>query len=128
MQALLIEDRSDVRALVTTYLEMVAVEAHAVASSTEALAWAEQADRAPDLVVCDLVLDEQGGANGLDVLDRLRERWPQLPCVLMSGFFDENQRLEGRTDNATLFLAKPFGFTDFQEAVQRLLRGHRAAL
>lgn len=128
MQALLIEDRSDVRALVTTYLEMVGVEAHAVSSSDEAFAWAEQAEQAPNLVVCDLVLDEQGGANGLDVLDRLRERWPKLPCVLMSGFFDENQRLEGRTDDATLFLAKPFGFADFQGAVQRLLRGQRAAI
>ncbi|MGI4939987.1 MAG: response regulator, partial [Janthinobacterium lividum] len=63
------------------------------------------ADAAPQLVVTDLALP---GLDGLVLLGRLRERWPDLPGVLTSGYAVPPTRLPPRTT----FLAKPYALRD----------------
>ena len=38
-------------------------------------------DLAPDLIVTDLVMP---GRNGLELVEEVRQRWPQLPVILMT--------------------------------------------
>ncbi len=60
---------------------------------------------APQLVVTDLALP---GLDGLALLSRLRERWPDLPAILTSGYGVPPAGLAPRT----AFLAKPYALRD----------------
>lgn len=77
---LVIDDAEDVRMLVQRQLIHLGYEARGAGNGVEGLA-AVAADP-PDLVLCDLRMPQ---LDGLGVLSVLRERYPQLPVVVMSG-------------------------------------------
>ncbi|WP_247893430.1 hybrid sensor histidine kinase/response regulator [Azospirillum endophyticum] len=63
-----------------------------------------EADRDFDLVVSDVVMP--GGVSGIDLARHIRERWPQLRVLLVSGYSPESLANMG-ADTASV-LAKPF--------------------
>ncbi|MGH7120960.1 MAG: response regulator, partial [Acetobacteraceae bacterium] len=62
----------------------------------------------PDVLVSDVVMP---GLDGPSLVRRLRERWPGLPAVLVSGYVDEAQRRSLEAENMT-FLAKPYSLAE----------------
>lgn len=48
-----------------------------------------EATGAPDVVICDLAMP---GMNGADLADRIRQRWPDVAVVVVSGNFDDASR------------------------------------
>ncbi len=70
----------------------------------------------PDVVLLDLALP---GANGIQVLERLRERWPQLPVVMMSGRATLADAVSATKLGAFHFIEKPLA----PEAVLLTLAG-----
>ena len=111
---LLVEDERAIRRLATTILER---EGYTVLAASDAdRAWGAAGDlaEAPRLVISDLVLPDR---NGLELVGRLRERWPDLPALLVSG---HPERAEALPDGVS-FLAKPFGPAELVDAVRRKL-------
>ncbi|MBV9492638.1 MAG: response regulator [Acidobacteria bacterium] len=72
----------------------------------------------PDGVVLDVRLSD---ADGLEICDMLRSRWPSLPIVLMSGAAVKEE-VERRTSGygRVRFLAKPFLTSELLEAFDSL--------
>ena len=68
-----------------------------------------------DLLLVDLILPE---VNGSQLADKLRERWPKLPVVLMSGYLAEQVALP---DPPSSFLQKPMLPSAIVTEVERLL-------
>jgi DNA-binding NtrC family response regulator len=68
------------------------------------LATAERHGDEIELVVSDIVMPWMGGAK---LVDRLRERLPEVPIILMSGHPEEELTV-GVPHRATGFLEKPF--------------------
>lgn len=103
MQALVIDDESQIRDLITTILRE---EGWSVGE-------AESAERAfqmlPEqrwsLVFCDVVL---GGENGFAVLRRFNEEQPQAKVVLMTGHGSAAGALDATAFGAFDYLLKPF--------------------
>lgn len=81
-------------------------------NAEEALAVTEHID----LLVVDLVLPE---VNGRELTERIRQRLPTLPVVLMSGFLSQRDLMPGPP---SLFLQKPMLPAAVVDAVEKLLK------
>ncbi len=75
-----------------------------------ALADGEQAGRLPDRPAFDLLLTDLmlPGVAGQQLARGLRERWPRLKVILMSGYTDDAAVRRGIAAGAVRFLQKPF--------------------
>jgi DNA-binding NtrC family response regulator len=75
-----VDDEVAIREILGAYLSHQGYEVTSVATPTEALQAAGRAT--PDLLICDLQLEE---SDGLDVIDRVRAVVPGLPVILLTG-------------------------------------------
>ena len=58
-----------------------------------------------DLVLCDL---QMPGLNGLELIQNIHERQPDLPCILVTGHGGPEQSIEALSAGAFWYLEKPF--------------------
>ncbi len=70
------------------------------------------------LVICDLMLP---GRSGLEALQAMRARRPELPIVMITGYALPAQEQQVLEAGATAFLAKPFDDTELLTLVRRVL-------
>ncbi len=78
----LLEDTKDVRNLLQDELEGLGFSVEAWADGRDFIdELGESSATAPDLIVTDFSMPD---SNGLDVLDAVSARWPQVPVVLLS--------------------------------------------
>ncbi len=88
-----------------------AVEAEAALASI--------AELLPSLVIIDYMLP--GEMNGLDLLDHLHDRHPQLPTLFISAFGSPDLCRTARNGGATDCLIKPFNMVTLVERVVALV-------
>jgi PAS domain S-box-containing protein len=116
--ALLVEDNPEV-AKVTE--QMVAHLGYRVQRATSAAAALELAERMPfQLVVSDIVM--AGSVDGAGLARTVRERWPDLPIVLVTGY-------SGSAAAAELdftVLRKPFELSDLSRATAKAIAETRS--
>ena len=110
---LLLDDQSDVRAVVALALRVKGFEVAGFATAAAGLAAFEESSF--DLAIVDIFL---GGTNGADVIRALRERAPNLPIVAISGvtaldFLSASPELAN-----VVCLQKPFRPTELLRAIQ----------
>jgi len=72
----------------------------------------------PDLVTLDVVLPDM---DGLEVLRRLKQRFPELPVVMLSGHGQARTIVEAMRLGASDFLRKPFEVEDLELAFAKAL-------
>ncbi len=102
---LVVDDESDIRMLIAGVLEDEGYSAREASDSTSALA--ALAARLPSLVVLDVWL--QGSElDGLELLDRIRADYPNLPVVLISGHGNIEMAVNAIKRGAYDFIEKPF--------------------
>ena len=75
----------------------------------------------PDLVLMDVCTD--GGASGLDALERLRPLYPHMKFILMSGFNELSYSPRARELGASAFIFKSKGVDFFLETARSVLAG-----
>jgi CheY-like chemotaxis protein len=102
---LLVEDDSNLRALVARVLKSRGYTVHVAASGTEALLIAADASTLLDAVITDVVMP---GMNGREVVEKLLESRPAIGSLLMSGYTDDEVLRRGVQQGETAFLQKPF--------------------
>jgi two-component system, cell cycle sensor histidine kinase and response regulator CckA len=108
---LIIDDEDLVRDVVARMIEDLG---YAAITATDGPAGLAIVDSLPiDAVLVDLTMPRMGGA---DVVSALRERRPELPIVLCSGF-----ARDGRAVGADAYLPKPFRIDALDETLARLL-------
>ena len=78
---LVIEDSPDQARLIAGLLESGGFSASVASSGEEALE--RIASEPPDLVATDLIMP---GLNGLEVVERIKDEFPQIPVILMTAF------------------------------------------
>ena len=72
-----------------------------------------------DLLITDIRMP---GMDGWELSSRLRERWPALPVLYISGFDAELTHVTENTTTGT-FLRKPFDLDEMLSRVARLIDG-----
>src|ERR1700722_15707880 len=88
-------------------------------SSNAAGAMAELAEQKVDLLVTDLVMPQ---ANTFDLLDLVKEKFPKLPVIVVSGKYkDHPEYFASKGYNVSAFLSKPVKLSVLQAKVAELL-------
>jgi two-component system phosphate regulon response regulator PhoB len=113
---LVVEDESDIAALVAYQLAHAGYQVRTATNGREALKAIELDP--PDLVVLDLMLPEIGGTEILETL-RSRKETRSTPVIILTARGEEADRLKGFELGADDYIAKPFSP---RELVMRVLR------
>jgi two-component system cell cycle sensor histidine kinase/response regulator CckA len=114
---LLVEDEAAVREGLAILLETIGYDVIAIDSGEEAITL--QLDQAPDVLLTDVTL---AGMGGPALGERLRERWPSMKVVLMSGYFEETLRANA-SERGWFFLQKPFEMIELTSHLRTALQG-----
>ena len=88
--------------------------AHEAQDGTEALEFLMR-NGPVDLVIADINMPRM---NGLELADHVKERWPDLPMLLVSG--------RPQPPGTQHYMTKPFAWGTLSEAVSRLVASNTA--
>ncbi len=108
---LLVEDSREVAEVTSTLIEQLGYRVVLAENATEALHHLQQGVQV-DLVFSDIVMP--GPMDGIALAEACRERFPDIPVLLTSGFSDAAQAADGRFD----ILRKPFELAALQRAIE----------
>lgn len=117
MRILVAEDDRPVASFLKKGLEAEHYAVDIVPDGQEALYMAEEYDY--DLVLLDLVLPKM---DGLQVLQRIRNRKKNLPVLVLTGRSRVEDRVKGLDLGADDYMVKPFAFRELTARVRALLR------
>jgi two-component system NtrC family sensor kinase len=113
-RVLLVEDNDDVAQSTVAILQAAGMDVTHQWSADTALAALQGGATLPDIVLSDIEMP--GKLSGMDLAFRLRELWPALPVVLITGYA---KRLEDGVTGGLRVLPKP---TPPQELLRELRR------
>ena len=113
---MLVDDDPDVRGVAVSMLDELGCRVRHAATGQAALD-ALQSDPAVDVVILDYAMP---GLNGAQTAAVIRERWPDMSVLLMSGYADSATLSEAWSGP---FLHKPFSGAGLAAQLSKLLRG-----
>ncbi len=116
VQILVVEDDAALREALEETLQDAGYTVRVAGDGAEAMVAIEQS--APSLVVSDV---QMSPVDGLELLASLRERYPEIPVVLMTAYGSIAQAVSAMQRGAMDYLAKPFEASALLEMVERYL-------
>ncbi|MFL9989515.1 response regulator [Paraburkholderia sediminicola] len=116
-QILLVDDDSELRELLSAYLERAGIEV-SMLSDANALEMKLECDR-PDIIVLDVLMP---GVDGLTALARLREAGDNIPIIMLTARTDEVDRIVGLEMGADDYISKPFNPRELLARIKAVLR------
>jgi len=78
----------------------------------------ELEDFSPDLILTDLKMPLM---DGIELLTTVRERYPTIPCVVMTAFASIENAVSAMRQGATDYLTKPLNFDAVEIVIERAL-------
>ncbi|QXH45116.1 PAS domain-containing protein [Pseudomonas xanthosomatis] len=113
---LVVEDNTQVREFTASLLEDMGYTTRQAADAGTALALLEAGRERFDLVLSDVVMP---GTSGVELAHTLRQRWPELPVVLTSGY---SQALAGDAHHGFELLNKPYSVDQLLRAFEVVMK------
>lgn len=111
MNVLIVDDDKKIRETLSSFLEKTGWNVVLASNTEEALA---TIDDSIDVVVSDIKMDQQ---SGIDLLRSVKEKYPFLEVVLMTGFSDIKDSIEALHLRAFAFLIKPFELAELNKTL-----------
>jgi len=112
----IIDDDRSIRWVFEKALGRENIAYRSFSSATEALAALD--DSTPQVVVSDIRMP---GESGLELLNRLKERYPQLPVIIMTAYSDLDSAVAAFQGGAFEYLPKPFDVDHAVELIRRAI-------
>ena len=116
-QVYLLEDDESICDLVQCTLDMHSISCRTFQTVKAFSAAIEE--HVPDVVLLDIMLSD---GNGLEVLERLKARFPALSVIMLSALGKETDKVKGLNAGADDYIAKPFGVLELIARVNAALR------
>jgi DNA-binding NtrC family response regulator len=116
---LLIEDDPDGRRSVTEVLEMAGWTVVSASDGASAVAFLQKEEF--DAVLSDLVLPD---FNGLEILERARKMYPQMPFLIMTAYGSVETAIRALKSGAYDYLVKPLDLDELHSKMARALETH----
>ena len=113
---LLVDDDDQVRRALGLLLENLGYITHIAQNAQEALDQLDQIGDEVHLVISDVVMP---GIDGVQLAHEIRQRFPELPILLISGYSDGSITGVG----VSRFLRKPFSMQQLAKEVRTTLAG-----
>jgi putative nucleotidyltransferase with HDIG domain len=118
---LVVDDEETIREIVSSMLGGAHFHTRQAASGIEALSILESGDEF-DLVLSDLMMAEM---DGIALLERSKERYPDMPVVMVTAVHDIQVALQALRNGAYDYLLKPFEREQLLATVRRALENRR---
>jgi putative nucleotidyltransferase with HDIG domain len=118
---LVVDDEETIREIVSSMLGGANYQTRQACSGVEALAVLEKGDEF-DLVLSDLMMAEM---DGIALLERAKERYPDMPIVMVTAVHDIQVALQALRNGAYDYLLKPFEREQLLATVRRALEHRR---
>jgi two-component system response regulator AtoC len=115
-RVLVIDDDPGVRDYLEALVTRQGYRVFPVADAEEALATLDRTQ--PDIITLDVVLP---GMDGLETLQKLKQRLPEVPVVMLSGHGQARNIVDAMRHGASDFLRKPFEVEELELAFQKAL-------
>ena len=122
---LLVDDQRDILKLLRSTLETLAHELEIIEAPSGEEALLETSRGKVDLLVADYRLP---GITGVELMHKIRARYPDVRVILITGMTDRKVREEILNAGAVAVFDKPISLTDFLDAVERSLGLNRTIL
>ncbi|MFN6933793.1 MAG: sigma-54-dependent transcriptional regulator [Tsuneonella sp.] len=122
LDILIVDDERDIRELVAGVLSDEGYECRTAGDSTAALSAVDE--RRPSLVLLDVWL-HGSPMDGLEVLDEIKKREPELPVIIFSGHGNIDTAVSAVSRGAMDFIEKPFEAEKLLLLVQRATETER---
>ena len=116
-RVVVIDDDEALGTVLRAALSKAAYKVRSFSSGEAALSAITANPLATDVLLCDLHMPQM---DGLQVLRRVRERWPEIPVVMMTGDTDARAAVGAMRLGAYDYLVKPFG--DAEEMLMTVAR------
>ncbi len=111
---LVVDDDENVREIITEFLLTLNFEVSEANDGEEAI---KLCGRLPfDLVITDIRMPKM---NGLQLLRKLKTVIPELPIILMTGYYPSKAQEDNMTAKADGYLLKPFSLGTLRQAIQK---------
>ena len=98
--------------------EILASEGYDVVLAEDADEALEKVDRETDLVLTDLQLP---GMSGLEMLNQMRQQYPELLSIIMTAFSTPETKLQAEESGVFSFLNKPLNIDQLLSAIENAL-------
>jgi CheY-like chemotaxis protein len=116
LKILLVDDHDEVRGTTAAVLEELGHTVTEAANGAEALAALKVGKCGWDLLISDYAMPE---LSGTELVHQLRRVHPDLPCLIITGYADE-EAVGGRPDDV-MVLSKPFTTAKLSEAILKVI-------
>ena len=112
---LIVDDEEAIREIVHSMLSMAGYRCQQAGSGAEALAIMESGEQF-ELMLSDLMMGEM---DGIALLERTKEKYPDMPVVMVTAVHDISVALAAIRNGAYDYLLKPFNNARFARALER---------
>lgn len=116
------EDNEDVRPMIVELLQDIGYRVLEARDGTEVVALMENFGDTVDLLLLDVIMPRM---NGYEALAAVRERYPALPCLFLSGYSTDTLKQKAKTSGEFEYLSKPIMPDKLITAVRATLDGRR---
>src|SRR5437588_6343116 len=121
---LIVDDEETIREIVSSMLTSANFNCRQAASGMEALALLNSAEEF-ELMLSDLMMAD---LDGIGLLERTKERYPDMPVVMVTAVHDISVALAAIRNGAYDYLLKPFERDQLLATVSRALENRRLKL
>ncbi len=115
LRLMIVDDDEDLRLGLGMLLEAFGDELREAANAEEALEML--AEWTPQIMVVDLVM---GAVSGMDLLRQVRQKWPQMKVLMVTGYGTPEIEGEAYRSGVDGYLEKPFDNAEMIAEVERL--------
>jgi putative nucleotidyltransferase with HDIG domain len=123
-RVLVVDDEEPIREVVSTLLSSAGYKCKHAGSGLEALALLDSGEEY-ELMLSDLMMAE---LDGIGLLERTKERYPDMPVVMVTAVHDISVALAAIRNGAYDYLCKPFEREQLLATVRRALENRRLKL
>ena len=113
----LLEDDESISELVTMALEMAQISIKSFSKISDFLYAIDK--ETPIVVLLDIMLPD---GNGLDVLTKVKTKYPYIQCIMLSALSQELDKVKGLNSGADDYITKPFSTLELIARVKAALR------
>ena len=118
---LVVDDEDSIREIVSSMLASANYQCRQAASGPEALALLDSGEEF-ELMLSDLMMP---GIDGIGLLEKTKERYPDMPVVMVTAVHDISVALTAIRNGAYDYLLKPFEREQLLNTVRRALENRR---
>lgn len=114
LKVLILDDESRITEKLKYHLEKRQFNVFTANTPNEGFAVLEK--ERPGVLILDVMLP---GMNGLDILTKVKQEYPNLEIIMISGYGDMDMVIQAMRQGASDFIRKPFQIMDIQLAIER---------